>query len=61
LLNQRPGDEVLVVIVLPTGIKKSTLDARYPLLMVGDNGLEVSVPDWKSEMRHREMGYSVKR
>ena len=61
LLEEPTEDKLLVLIVVPTGIKKAVLDERYPLLMVGDNGLEVAVPDWKSEMRHRQMGYTVKR
>ena len=51
----------MMLIVVPTKLKQAALDERYPLLMVGDGGLEVAVPGWKSEMRHRQMGYTVKR
>ena len=61
LLNQRPRGEISLLIVVPTKLKQIDLDERYPLLMVGYDGLEVAVPDWKSEMRHREMGFTVKR
>ena len=61
LLDRPTEDKLMVLIVVPTGIEKAALDARYPLLMVGESGLEVSVPDWKSEMHHREKGFAVKR
>ena len=45
LLDRPTDDKLMVLIVVPTGIKKAVLDERYPLLMVGDDGLEVAVPD----------------
>ena len=61
LLDRPTDDKLMVMIVVPTGIEKAVLDERYPLLMVGDDGLEVAVPGWMGEMRHRQMGFTVKR